>query len=785
MTLLSISIASSYSANAQKVLNITGAYIRINDYNLSYSVGEMSILTHYGNTSYLAQGVLQPIFALIPSKPLVTLPLPRAVCLGESVEIPFTTNIKFNSDNEFTLELSDQNGSFTDSMVIAKVKSTTLRKIPVQIPSNLDPTKNYFLRVRSSSPESLGSPTNLLVRIKPTASFSIDEVACTGNPIVATFTGKDTIANSNYIWLFEGSGIIEKVRVRYQQSITWNSTTRTIKDTVRLVVDNNGCKSDTAKKVVTIEPSLAKPRLTCGKLSGNAITFNWAQVGGAHAYRIIRATYPDTVVRNNSISFANLPSYTKIHLEVQALGDGLCGFSRDTLSCATLICPTYQASFFTNQVNICAGSSAHAEINLSSSKAVNGLYVITYTANGGQPEITRIFAGDPLVFKPEQTTTYNITNIAHELFNGCSTFFNNLTFQVNVASNYSSGMPEAPLLVCDNQDSPILLNNLLKGEDINGHWTVIPSLDPDAFDADERKFIPKGQDAATYTFTYTVPAKGNGCISRSSAVEIKLERKLEVEIKDYSNCLNANDRVVVDLKKLALRVNRFAPNLVTWYNDLAGTDEIKQNREIAAPTTLFAKVGQGKCGAALAPILITPGEKLALPIIEGSDTYTVGDKINLSTNRNYPPGSYFIWVAPDTVVDGTDLYYYPALIATKKRAGYYKLVVADVQSPCVSDTAFITITVREPDEPELIISKNFSENKPWEIKGLEAYPNHVIQVWNRWGELVFKSEGTYNNDWNGTFSKKPLAQGTYYYQIETGVKDKDPAMGAIYFIKTQ
>jgi gliding motility-associated-like protein len=40
-----------------------------------------------------------------------------------------------------------------------------------------------------------------------------------------------------------------------------------------------------------------------------------------------------------------------------------------------------------------------------------------------------------------------------------------------------------------------------------------------------------------------------------------------------------------------------------------------------------------------------------------------------------------------------------------------------------------------------------------------------IQIFNRWGELMFMSESIYKS-WDGTFANKKVQEGTYYYQIE-------------------
>ncbi|MBK9490230.1 MAG: gliding motility-associated C-terminal domain-containing protein [Haliscomenobacter sp.] len=87
------------------------------------------------------------------------------------------------------------------------------------------------------------------------------------------------------------------------------------------------------------------------------------------------------------------------------------------------------------------------------------------------------------------------------------------------------------------------------------------------------------------------------------------------------------------------------------------------------------------------------------------------------------------------------------------------------------------------DEPALLIGKNVSDNLPWTIEGLEAFPNHKITVLNRWGEEVFTITGGYTNNWHGTFKDKKLPQGTYYYQIDTGETGKKPILGSLYVIR--
>jgi gliding motility-associated-like protein len=62
-------------------------------------------------------------------------------------------------------------------------------------------------------------------------------------------------------------------------------------------------------------------------------------------------------------------------------------------------------------------------------------------------------------------------------------------------------------------------------------------------------------------------------------------------------------------------------------------------------------------------------------------------------------------------------------------------------------------------------------NDRWNIDGLKARPACQIEVYNRWGQTVYKSVG-YTIGWNGLRQGKPVSEGTYYYVIKTAPGEK-------------
>src|SRR5690606_32143601 len=65
-------------------------------------------------------------------------------------------------------------------------------------------------------------------------------------------------------------------------------------------------------------------------------------------------------------------------------------------------------------------------------------------------------------------------------------------------------------------------------------------------------------------------------------------------------------------------------------------------------------------------------------------------------------------------------------------------------------------------------------NDFFKIECIENYPDNVLQVFNRWGNLVFETKA-YANDWDGTPKGRAIIQkdkllpvGTYYYLLDLG-----------------
>jgi gliding motility-associated-like protein len=67
------------------------------------------------------------------------------------------------------------------------------------------------------------------------------------------------------------------------------------------------------------------------------------------------------------------------------------------------------------------------------------------------------------------------------------------------------------------------------------------------------------------------------------------------------------------------------------------------------------------------------------------------------------------------------------------------------------------------------------------VRGLRDYPNCVVEIFNRYGQMVFRSNG-YNQPWDGTYKGQPLPVATYYYVIDLKNGDK-PIGGSVTLLR--
>ena len=137
------------------------------------------------------------------------------------------------------------------------------------------------------------------------------------------------------------------------------------------------------------------------------------------------------------------------------------------------------------------------------------------------------------------------------------------------------------------------------------------------------------------------------------------------------------------------------------------------------------------------------------------------------------PGATYSWAGPNGFVSGNQN---PSIdSATSVQAGTYTLTVTG--NGCTSQ-AITTVTVAGCPDTDLHIPNAFSPNGDgtndfFVIRGIQNYPENTFNIYNRWGNLVYKTD-KYQNTWNGqstegiTVGDGDLPAGVYFYVLDLG-----------------
>ena len=143
--------------------------------------------------------------------------------------------------------------------------------------------------------------------------------------------------------------------------------------------------------------------------------------------------------------------------------------------------------------------------------------------------------------------------------------------------------------------------------------------------------------------------------------------------------------------------------------------------------------------------------------------------------------NWFLW-EPPTFLDHTNTAH-PQVINVGKEGAIYHLWVKNKYECERRDTIKIVVYERLWI-PDAFTPNSDGVNDNWVIKGIEAFPEAEITVFNRWGEIIFWSKnGNYaEQPFSGLYNGSLLATGPYAYVIRPSPKRPD-LRGTVFILR--
>jgi gliding motility-associated-like protein len=324
-------------------------------------------------------------------------------------------------------------------------------------------------------------------------------------------------------------------------------------------------------------------------------------------------------------------------------------------------------------------------------------------------------------------------------------------------------------LVCSTNPS-VTLNGIISGGTTTGVWSTSGTgAFSQATNQLNALYIPSTQDinAGSVVLTLASTSKDD-CNFALSSMTISFQppptayagANKEVCTQDVSVPLNGQATFGSSMLWTSTGTGKFTPSA-----RVAAPSYIPSASDIANGSVFLTfNVNSTLCEAASSNMTI----KFIPPptVIAGKDIYLEKGRPYMLTPQVNETNVHYLW-SPNKYISN-DTLKNPIIIGTHDIT--YTLTVTDPRG-CVSQDE---IKVKELDP--LVIPNTFTPNSDgvndlWDIPALLKYPSVTVDVFNRYGQKVFHSDG-YGTPWDGLYNGQQLPAGVYYYLINTKFKDE-------------
>lgn len=596
---------------------------------------------------------------------------------------------------------------------------------------------------------------------QPTAAFTSSGEACFGSPI--TFTDQSTAPNSTVTqWLWDfGDATTSTLQNPSKTYSAPGSYTVTL-----TITSAAGCVSTVATGTVTVNRiPTADFNLPSPACMTRNITFTDASNANSGVLTEWRWNFGDgnnvTVFNGNPVShvYANAGTY---NVTLQVVTDKGCISTVTTKPITIHILP--DAGFIPPEACI---SDVNAPFT-DTSRIASG-NIAAWEWNFGDPNAT---AANPNV-SFLQNTTHNYTVVGSYTAtlvvtsnNGC-TDTTTRTFVVNGSVPQANFTVQNASTLCSNDDVTIVdastvdFGSLIR---VEIYWDYLNDPTIKTVDLDP---------AAGKNYTHTYPEFGT-----------PTTRTYTVRMVAYSGmtCLHVRDQTITLLATPTLQFNPIpeicedAPAFTVTQasalnasviggsgvysgNGVTSTGFFDPNVSgIGAHTLTYTYTGDNGCvnsitqqmGVNPTPIANAGPDKV---VLEGGTVL-----LTPALNSGFPVT--YLWTPPTSLNDPTR----PDASSSPQADITYTLTVTSDKGCATSDEVFVKLLLK-PLIPNIFSPNGDGVHDKWEVSFLDTYPGCTVEIYNRYGQIVFKSTG-YSNPWDGKVNGKDVPIGTYYYIID-------------------
>ena len=699
----------------------------------------LEVVTSTGCKSNIALKVVN-----INPKPSVDFQLPASVCIPYAAQFMDQSTISDGTSASFTYKWEFGDGG------------NSVQKNPTHTYSSVGPF-DVKLAVTSNN-GCIDSIKKSFATIypQPKANFNVSTEVCLGNTTVFTDQSNGNgSAVSSWRWDF-GDGATDTTRNPthiYSAAIPY---------VARLYVfSDKGCVSDTASNPTLVNP-LPTADFTYTGQACETKAINFVDASSPNGGTVVKWNWVfgdggTSITQNPVHTYATANTYT-ISLDVETTKGCKSTVKSKQVKANYLPIPDF------GMPEVCL-SDPFAQFTDSSKIADNSAAFFTYAWNFGDPRSTGANPNTSSQKNPQHKFTkdsvYDI-RLSVTSKDGC-TKDTVKQFTVNGAVPQAGFQVLNANSLCSNQDISVTENSTVDFGSIvkvEIYWDYLN--DPTKKTVDENPTPGK-----VYKFKY-------------ADFGSPVTKTYQIRYVSYSG-INCVSQVTRNITILASPQIQF--NAMTGVCEEIKPFQVTEARETSGLNGVGAFSGVGiSANGIFTPSIAKPGVHLLRYTYTGTNGCIAYKEQNLAVfptpllelgpDRTVLEGG-FITLMPKVSGNNLTFLWTPttglsnANIATPKVSPpddlTYLLTVTSSDGCVATDKIFVKV-LKEVKVPNAFSPNNDGINDKWEIQYLESYPGCTIDVFNRYGQVIFSSVG-YEKPWDGTYKGNPLPVGTYYWVI--------------------
>ncbi|WP_183559846.1 PKD-like domain-containing protein [Mucilaginibacter sp. SP1R1] len=404
---------------------------------------------------------------------------------------------------------------------------------------------------------------------------------------------------------------------------------------------------------------------------------------------------------------------------------------------------------------VCLGST----ILLRTASVPNATYLWTgpngYSSTLANPDVSNVTEAN--------AGTYSLS----VSLNGCSSIAGTTTVVVNQPPQAQAGPNQ---LVCTTITS-VQLAGIISGGTNTGIWSSsgTGTFSP-ASNQLNAQYIPSAQDKNNESVKLTLSSTSkDDCTIATSDMTITFGPSpaddagpdQEVCAQDAAVPLNGKIFIAGGSKWTSSGTGTFSPSADQLDASYIPTKADVQNGSV---TITLTATSADQCYIATDDLKI----KFTPPptVNAGGITYVLKNKTVTLNPVVSDDNVQYLW-SPNINISNTQIKN-PVITGDVDRT--YTLQVTDIRGCVTQSVVFVKVS------PDITVPNTFTPNGDgyndiWEIKGLIAYQDAIVDIFNRYGTKLFHSVG-YSTPWDGTYNGQMLPSGTYYYIINTKVNNQ-------------